>query len=200
MSLQYYLGNLGTGQNNSEQAKHLRNIILSNKSETDIISAFKQFVLSQDDLDHDTVSVINRALMTHHGSEYLGLCGDNFLLKSDIYKQFIDKFPNAYSFKFYLADCCLLADKPVEEIYPILKEGMLQDRDNIEYPSSDLFYLIHSSDFSFDFDMLLLSKYYQPCSKITFDEWIREFKEKYTTKEQQKQIENIKWTEPNTED
>jgi hypothetical protein len=86
-----------------------------------------------------------------------------------------------------------MADKSANEIFPILKEGMLQDKKNINYPSADLFYLIHSSEFSFEFDMLLLEKYYQPCEKEEFDQWIAEFKEQYKSKEQQDHLDNKKW-------
>lgn len=193
MSLTYYLGNIGLGKDSSEQATFLRNIILANKPEFDIISEFKNFILAQTTLHPDTASIINRALMTHYGSEYLGLGRNDFSLKSQLYEQFIDKFPNEFSFKFYYADCCLMADRSVQEIFPILKEGMLQDKENINYPGAELFDLIHSSVFSFEFDMLLLEKYYQPRDKDEFDEYISEFKERYKNKAQQDHLDNLKW-------
>ncbi len=193
MSIQYYLGNLGFENDSTEQAKQLRSIVLSNKSETEILTEFTQFILSQNELNSDTVLLINRALMTQYGSEYLGLGKDDYQLKSDLYKQFINKFVEIFSFKIYYADSCLLAGITLEQFYPILKEGMLQDKENINYPSADLFEIIHESEFSFDFDILLLEKYYQPCSKVEFDEWISEYTEQYKSKEQQVIIENLKW-------
>lgn len=195
MSIQYYLGNLGLDKNSSNQSKKLRSIILSNKPETEIILELKQFVLSQKELMPDTILMINRAIMANYGSEYLGLGKDNFSLKADLYKQFIDKFPEAFSFKFLYAECCLLAGKTMDEFYSILKEGMLQDKENINYPSADLFEIIHNSNYSFDFDMLLLDKYYQPCDKATFDEWIMEFKEQYSDNNEQRILESLKWKE-----
>ena len=197
MAIEYYLGKLGL-ENSSEQAMVLRNIVLSDKTEHEIISEFKEFVLSQNELYPDTVSIINRSIMAGYGSEYIGLGKGDFLLKLDLYKQFMAKFPNEFSFKFYYADCCLMANKSVNEIYPVLKEGMLQDKENINYPTVDLFDLIHESDFSFDFDMLLLEKYYQPCDKHEFDEWIDEFKEQYKKKSQQDYLNNLKWKQENT--
>lgn len=193
MSIEYYLGNLGLDKDHSNQSKKLRDIILSNKSETEIILELKQYILSQNELMPDAILIINRAIMTHYGSEYLGLGKDDFTLKADLYKQFIDKFPNTFSFKFLYADCCLLAGKTVDEFYPILKEGMLQDKENKNYPSTDLFDIIHNSNYSFDFDILLLDKYYQPCDKETFDEWIMEFKKQYSEYNEQRIIENLKW-------
>jgi hypothetical protein len=192
MVMEYYLGKLGLG-NSSEQAKRLRKIVLSGKTASEIISGFKEFIFSQKELYPDTVSMINRSLMAGPGSEYLGLGKDDFSLKSEIYKQLIDQFPEVYSFKFFCADCYLLADRSVNEIYPVLKEGMLQDKDNINYPTSDLFDLIHESDFSFDFDMLLLDKYYQPCEKALFDEWLDEFKERYKEPSEQDYLNQLKW-------
>ena len=197
MAIEYYLGKLGL-ENSSEQAMVLRNIVLSDKTEYEIISEFKEFVLSQNELYPDTVSMINRSIMTGYGSEYLGLGKGDFLLKLDLYKQFIVEFPDECSFKFYYADCCLMANKSVNEIYPVLKEGMLQDKENINYPTVDLFDLIHESDFSFDFDMLLLEKYYQPCDKQEFDEWIDEFKEQYKEKYQQDYLNKLKWKQEDT--
>jgi hypothetical protein len=142
MSLEYFLGNLGAGDHSSEQAKRLRDIILTNKPEPEILSDLKRFVLSQNELYPDAASIINKAIMTHYGSEYLGLGKGDFLLKSILYKQFIEKFPDEFGFKFYYADCCLMTNKSENEIFPILKEGMLQDKANINYPSTDLFDLI----------------------------------------------------------
>lgn len=193
MSIEYYLGNLGLDNNTSNQSKKLRDIILSNKTDTEIIFELRQFVLSQKELMPDTILMINRAIMANYGSEYLGLGKDNFSLKADLYKQFIDKFPDTFSFKFLYAECCLLAGNTIDEIYPILKEGMLQDKDNKSYPSTDLFDIIHNSNFSFDFDMLLLDKYYQPCDEETFAEWIMEFKEQYSDYNEQRILESLKW-------
>ncbi|XZF15071.1 hypothetical protein ACTHGU_02970 [Chitinophagaceae bacterium MMS25-I14] len=188
----YYLQNLGL-DNSSRQAKDLREIVLSSKPEPERIMEFQKFVLSQDTLFPDTASLINRALMPAYGAEYFGLCGDDFLSKSVIYKQIIDKFVEEPGFKFYYADCCLMAGIPVAEIYPILKEGILQDKERRNYPTSDLFEAIHESDFSFDFDMLVLVRYYQPCEQEAFDEYVADFKEQYKDKDQQHYLNELKW-------
>jgi hypothetical protein len=193
MTIKYFLGNLGNDENSSQQSIQLRNIILSDKPETEIIIEFKHFVLDQNELLPDSVSMINKALMTNYGSEYLGLGKDDFSLKLNIYKQLIEQFPQIASFKFYYADCGLILGLSAVEIYPILKEGMLQDENNNNYPSADLFEFIQDSVFSFDFDMLLLEKYYQPCSKECFDDWILEYKRQYDNPDQILVIESIKW-------
>jgi hypothetical protein len=192
MSLKYYLQNLGL-ENGSEQSKFLRNIILQNKQEKDIIFEFKEFILAQRELSYDTIEMINKSIMTQIGSEYLGLGGDDYFLKSNLYNQFIEKFPTAFGLKFFYADCCFLNNQTVEEIYPILKEGMLSDKGNIYYPSTDLFDLIRESKFNFEFDLLLLDKYYQPCDKLCFDEYIKDFKEFYKKEEEQKVLTSLVW-------
>jgi hypothetical protein len=194
MAIKYFLGNLGV-EKYSEQAKSLRNIILSDKSDKKLIKEFKDFILAQTELKNDTVQIINKSLMTQVGSEYLGIGGDNYLLKSNLYEEFVAKFPSAFGLKFYYADCsCVLAgNKNIDEIYPLLKEGMPADKENIYYPSTDLFDIISDSKHNFDFDMLLLDKYYQPCDKISFDEYISDFKEKYTSDDKQNILENIIW-------
>lgn len=191
--MQYFLGNLGNVENSSQQAIQLRNIILSNKPETEIINEFKQFVLAQNQLLPDSISMINKALMTNYGNEYLGLGKDDFSLKLNIYKQFIEQFPQIASFKFNYTECSLILGVSAEEIYPILKEGMLQDENNNNYPSADLFEFIQDSAFSFDFDILLLEKYYQPCSKECFEDWISDYKKQYVSPEQILVLESLKW-------
>ncbi|HOE05720.1 MAG TPA: hypothetical protein PLZ52_10915 [Bacteroidales bacterium] len=195
MSLEYYLGKLGSEKCSSEQASLLRNIIFSEKLEHEKISGFRIFVLSREKLSTDTVALINRAIMVQYGSEYLGLGGDDYTLKATIYKQFSEKFPNEFSFKVYASECLLLTGEPVEYFYPILKTGMLQDTKNVYYPSSEIFDAIHDSVHSFEFDMLLLEKYYQPCDKASFDDWIKEFKEQYQTHEQQEYLAKLTWKE-----
>ena len=193
MLIEYYLRNYGKEANSSEQAKLLRNIILTDKPEPEVIAEFSQFILSQDQLFPDTALLINGAIMAHYGSEYMGLGRNDFQLKSALYKQFTDKFPGNYELLFHYADCKLMADGHAEEIWPILKEAMLLDKHNIRYPTSELFDLIHDSEFSFDFDMILLEKYYTSLGKDAFDDNVKEFKEQYTTKEQQEYLDNVKW-------
>jgi len=192
--LEYYLGNLGLSEG-SEQAKHLRMIVLSDRLETELIAEFEEFILSQSHLYPDTVKIINKSLTSDDFCGYLVLCGDDYNLKCKIYKRLIEKFPDEFSFKFCYADCCLMDNKTAEEIYPILKDGMLADKENIYYPPSDLFDLIHASPFSFEFDMLLLDKYYQPCDKTSYDEYIVDFKEKYIEEKEQEYLKNLKWKE-----
>jgi len=194
MAIKYFLGKLGL-DNSSEQAKSLRGIVLSSKSDNELVQDFKDFILAQTELQVDTIEIINKSLMTQIGSEYLGLGGSNYLLKSNLYEEFVAKFPSAFGLKFYYADCsCVLAgNKTIDEIYPLLKEGMLADKENIYYPSTDLFDIIGDSKYNFDFDLLLLDKYYQPCDKISFDEYISDFKEKYTSDDKQNILENIIW-------
>lgn len=189
----YYLGNLGLEENSSKQAKLLREIVLSQNPEFNIIDNFLEFILAQNSLNNDTIMLINKALMAHYGSEYLGLGEGDFSLKASLYKQFIDKFSEEPSFKFYCADCLIMSGELAEVIYPILKEGMLQDKTNANYPTPELFNLIHDSKYSFEFDIFLLEKYYQPCSKDTFDNYIEDYKEYYKSSEQQRVLENMQW-------
>jgi hypothetical protein len=194
MAIKYFLGKLGL-DNSSKQAKSLRSIVLSSKSDEELVQDFKDFILKQTELQVDTVEIINKSLMTQIGSEYLGLGGSNYLLKSNLYEEFVAKFPGAFGLKFYYAECsCVLAgNKTIDEIYPLLKDGMLADKENIYYPSTYLFDIISDSKYNFDFDMLLLDKYYQPCDKISFDDYISDFKEKYTSDDKQNILENIIW-------
>jgi len=191
-TLAYYLGKLGL-ENNSAQAKLLRSIVLSGNEENEVMEEFEKFVLAQVELSSDTVSIINTALMPSYGSEYLGLGKDNFSAKAKIYKRILKKFPQEYALKFAYAECSLLNGDTAEEIFPILKEAMLADIENKFYPSSEMFELIHESDFNFEFDMLLLDKYYQPCDQESFEDWIIEFQEYYEDEEQQAYLEKLKW-------
>lgn len=193
MSIKYYLGNLGL-KKSSEQAMSLRKILLSDKQEKEIIRAFRAFILSQVELTTDTIEMINKSLMTQMGSEYLGLGGDDYLFKSDLYKQFIERFPHAFGLKFCYVDCCCLAGMhTIEEMYPLLREAMLEDEENVYYPSTDVFDLIRKSRFSFEFDMLLLDKYYQPCERSVFEEYINDFKELYKGDKEQDILNGIIW-------
>lgn len=119
--------------------------------------------------------------------------GENWQHKLNLYKQLIAKSPLEISFKFHYADCACACNIPVEDFYPILEEGMLMDKTNHHYPTSELFEAIHESDLSFQFDLLLLDKYYQPCSKPDFDEYIMEFLEKYTSEEQMEELNALIW-------
>ena len=193
MLIEYYLRNFGKEENSSEQASALRNIILTDKPEPEVIAEFREFILSQDQLFPDTALLINGAIMAHYGSEYMGLGRKDFQLKSDLYKQITDKFPGNYELMFQYADCRLMADGRAEEIWPILKAAMLLDKDNIRYPTSELFNLLHESEFSFEFDMLILEKYCPSLGKEAFDNSVNEFKEKYTSKAQRAYLDNIQW-------
>jgi hypothetical protein len=193
MLIEYYLRNYGKEEDSSAQAKSLRSIILTGKPEPEVIADFMKYILSQDQLQPDTALLINGAIMAHYGSEYMGLGRDDFRLKSDLYKQITDKFPGHYELMFQYADCSLMADRSAQEIWPVLKEAMLLDKENIRYPTSELFDLIHDSEFSFEIDMLLLEKYYQVFAKDVFEDMKSEFKEQYTTKEQQEILDNVKW-------
>jgi len=193
MSLAYYLGKIGAEEHSSLQAKVLRSIILSEKPELMRITEFRDFVLLQPLLSADAIWLINKALMPAYGAEYLGFAGDDYDTKLKLFMQFVHQFSDVALLKCYAAECALLACEPIEIIWPLLNAGMLADAKNIYYPTSEMFEFLQESQFAFVFDMLLLDKYYQPCRKGSFDDWIEVFRNKYTTKEQQDFMCHLRW-------
>ena len=191
-TVEYYLGSLGIADSSSKQEKLLREIILSNKSENEILLDFEKFILSQNQLSSDTILIIKRSLLCGYSYEDCGLGGDDNVFKSQLFLRFINHFPNIPNFKFDYAECCMMNNQPVEDYFSILKEGMMQDKEHKFYFTSELICSIHESSFSFEFDILLLEKYYQPCDKESFDEYVQEFKEIYKSEEQQKCLNNLK--------
>lgn len=193
MTRAYYIGTTGSEDNSTEQARLARALLLSGKADAEIIAEFSRFLCLQAALQPDTVRLVNQALMAHYGAEAQGLGEDDYEVKANFFRTLLQKFPEECSFKISYAECCLLAGLEVADFFPQLKEGLLQDASNQHYPSADMFAALHESTYSFAFDLLLLDKYYQPCSKEAFDEWIRAYKEEYTTAEQQATLEKIQW-------
>lgn len=199
-TLQYYLGTLATSQKLSDQAKELRDILFS-KSDLDDEPLFlnvKHFVSQQKEIHSDTISILNIAITPGYGSEYFGLGGADWKLKATFLKSLITQFPHVISFKFKYADCGCMAGIPVQVFYSILEEGMQMDKDNTYYPSTELFEVIQDSEFNFQFDLLLLEKYRQPCSKSDFEDYIQELKEQYNTNAQIESLNKLKWKGQNT--
>ncbi len=193
MSLEYYLGNFGSELHSSLQEQKLRSIILSENDEYIVMHELSSFVLSQESLSSVMVWMTIKALMPAYGSEYLGLAGDDFDAKLHLLIQFAEKFPEVALFKCHTAECALLAAESIEFIWPLLIDGMLADKKNIYYPTSEMFEFIQQRYSSFEFDMLLLDKYYQPCDIATFDDWLAEFKIQYKSIEQQFFLKNLQW-------
>ncbi len=136
---------------------------------------------------------MNIAIVPSYGAEYLGLPGSDWNMKTAFFKSIIIQFPNEVSFKFKFADCACMAGLPVQIFYPILEEGMLLDKENKYYPSTELFEAIQESEFNFQFDLLLLDKYYQPCSAIEFEDYLNDFKQQYKTSTQIEQLNKLQW-------
>lgn len=67
------------------------------------------------------------------------------------------------------------------------------DKDNQYYPSSELFEAIQDSEFNFQFDLLLLEKYLQPCSRNDFEDYLNELKEQYKTIAQIERLNKLEW-------
>ena len=194
-TLQYYLGNFATSQEISVQAQSLRAILFSKDDldDEEMLSAVKHFVAQQKEIESDTVTILNIAIMPGYGSEYFGLGGADWKKKAVFFKSLIAQFPQVISFKFKYADCACMAGQPEQEYYPILEEGMLHDKTNTYYPSAELFEAIRESEYNFRFDLLLLDKYRQPCSKDDFADYIDELKEQYNTSDQIEQLDKLQW-------
>lgn len=195
-TLQYYLGYLATSDDLSNQAKALRNILFID--DESLFPAVKEFIAQQKELNTDTTSILNVAVMPGYGSEYFGLGGEDWSVKAAFFKSLIEQFPEKISFKFKYADCACMAGLPVQALYSILEEGMLMDKTNQYYPSAELFEVIQDSEFNFQFDLILLEKYRQPCSKSDFEDYVNELKEQYKNKDQIKRLDELQWKGQNT--
>ncbi len=192
-TLKYYLGNLATRDDLSEQAMHLRELAFSSADEVTMLDVMTNFCVQQDNLFNDTIAIINTLVMPAYGYEFLGAGGAEWEKKGAFFKMLIIKFPAVFGFKFYYADCAGMAGREVEDLYPVLEEGMRQDISNKYYPSAELFELIAASAYSFRFDLLLLEKYYQPCSREDFYEHVSDLAEKYTSQEQVERLKGLFW-------
>jgi hypothetical protein len=188
-TVEYYLGNLGVNNNSSQQGRDLRKIVLSDKSEVEIVFDFESFVLSQNQLSSDTISIINKALLCGYGSEYHGLGGDDNYLKGQLFLKFLNHFPQIPSFRFNYADCCMMNNQPVEDYFAILKEGIIQDTEYECFVTSELSCAIHESQFSFEFDMLFFEKEFKSFDKESFFEYLYELKDTYRSEAQQKYLD-----------
>jgi hypothetical protein len=194
-TLQYYLGSLATSEELSDQARNLRAILFS-KPDLDDGSLFqevKDFIGRQDEIHPDTSSILNIAIAPGYGSEYFGLGGADWNLKAEFLQALVTQFPAVISFKFKYADCACMAGKTPQVYYPILEAGMLMDTANKYYPSAELFEAIQESEYNFHFDLLLLDKYRQPCSRADFDDYVAELKEQYNRPEQLEQLTRLEW-------
>ncbi len=191
VTIQYYLGDFATRQDLSAQAKTVRDIL--SRDDESIVKDISIFIAHEQEMNNDTANIINIAVMPAYGSEYLGLGGSDWMMKATFFKQLVAQFPAVNSFKFKYADCAVMAGISVQDFYPILEQGMLADDPNKYYPSTELFELIQESEFNFVFDLLLLDKYRQPCSKKDFDDYLQDLKEQYTTTEQILHLNAIEW-------
>lgn len=201
-TLQYYLGTLATSNELSQQARALRDILFSKSDLKDepLLEEVKHFIAQENQIHADTVILLNTAIMLGYGSEYLGLGGADWILKAEFFKSLITQFPKVISFKFKYADCACMAGLPVKVFYSILEEGMDMDKENTYYPSTELFEIIQDSEFNFQFDLLLLAKYRQPCSKDDFEDYVNELKEQYNTIDQIELLDKLEWRSQNTSD
>lgn len=197
-TFQYHFGALATSHQLSPQAAELRELLFSYTANKQLFSAVKDFVIRQMEIDVDTEKLLNIAIMPAYGSEYLGLGGADWNLKADFLKSLVARFTKVVSFKFQYADCACMAGLPVEEFYSILEEGMVLDKANKYYPSNELFQAIKGSKFDFQFDLLLLDKYRQPCSKNEFEKYVDELREQYKTVNQVEQLNGLRWGGHNT--
>lgn len=190
-TLQYYLGTLATSNEISEQAKELRDILFVDDEL--LFPGVKNFISQQKEINADTVSILNIAVVPGYGSEYFGLGEADWSAKAEFFKSLVAQFPNECSFKFKYADCACMSGIPVQTFYPVLEEGMLQDKTNKYYPSAELFEVIQESEFNFQFELLLLDKYRQPCSKNDFEDYVNELKEQFNTIDQITQLNELQW-------
>lgn len=192
-TLQYYLGSLATRLEVSHQAKELRDILFSSTDDDVLFGAVQRFIAEQKELYADTVSILNIAVLPGYGSEYFGLGEADWNRKAEFFKSLIAQFPKVISFKFKYADCACMAGLPVQEFYSILEEGILLDTSKAYYPSHELFEVLQDSEFNFQFDLLVLDNYSQPCSENDFKDYVDELKEQYTTLAQTEQLNALRW-------
>ena len=195
-TVRYYLGALATRNDLSTQAKELRDILF--KDDEPLFLDVKHFIAQQKELNTDTISILNIAVVPGYGAEYFGLGDENWSVKAEFFKSLVAQFPKVISFKFKYADCACMAGLPVQDFYSVLEEGMLQDKGNTYYPSTELFEVIQESEYNFQFDVLLLDKYRQPCSKNDFEEYVNELKEEYKTIDQIRRLNELQWKGQNT--
>ena len=195
-TVRYYLGALATRYDLSTQAKELRDILF--KDDEPLFLDVKHFIAQQKEINADTISILNIAVVPGYGAEYFGLGDENWSVKAEFFKSLVAQFPKVISFKFKYADCACMAGLPVQNFYSILEEGMLLDKENTYYPSAELFEVIRESEYNFQFDVLLLDKYRQPCSKNDFEDLVNELKEEYKKEDQIKILNELQWKEQNT--
>lgn len=192
-TLQYYLGSLATRQEVSYQAKELREILFSETDDVLLFGAVRRFIAGQKELYADTVSILNIAVLPGYGSEYFGLGEGDWKVKTEFFKSLVAQFPKVISFKFKYADCACMAGFPVQEFFSILEEGILLDESKAYYPSGELFEVLQDSEFNFQFDLLVLNRYSQPCSENDFKDYVDELREQYTTAAQLEQLNALRW-------
>ena len=195
-ALKYYLGNLLTKSDIPEETKALRNIITTQFDNPEILTLILDFFKSQNKaIESDSVTLIIRAVMPSYGAEYLGLSGADWSKKVEFFRNLIQLFPEEYSFKFYFAESACLLGLNLSDYYHVLEDGMRRDTENTNYPSAELFEVIADSQFNFQFDIFLFEKYYQPCSREQFDDYLSDFKNQYQTKDQREMLDKIIWKE-----
>ena len=193
--LKYYLGSLATQSNLAGQTKKLRDVIDTHQNDPDIFSGILTLLTTEKDIHADSVHFLIKVIMPNYGAEYTGVGGADWSMKADFLESLITLFPAEYAFKFYYADCACMAGMNIENYYPLLEDGMRKDGENKYYPSTELFEAIAESEFSFQFDVLLLEKYYQPCTEEAFQDYLTDFRLQYTNSDQQAILDKIFWKE-----
>lgn len=189
----YYLGSLATSEQISDEAKQIRLMILTDADDDRVIAQIQYILSPVSAVPADTIELIHRSVLCSYGAEYLGLGGYNWEKKVRFYKWLLTRFPLEPSFKIKYADCAVAAGMSVDAYYPLLKAGLLADLDNRYYPTAEIFEAVQASAWSFDFDLLLLDKYYQPCDKASFDDYLADYRALYLLPEQQAQLDRIIW-------
>jgi hypothetical protein len=135
----YHLGSLLTDNSISEQAKNVKEIIISEKKDFEIFESIIAILLEESKIEHDTVLLINKAVMAHNGEEYQGLGKDDFELKSSFYFKLTKLFPEELSFQFKLTECLYLNGNSEEEIAEVFFPAFRKDTENKYSVRGDLF-------------------------------------------------------------
>ncbi|HAS39005.1 MAG TPA: hypothetical protein DCS93_00935 [Microscillaceae bacterium] len=196
MLLKYYLGSLYDSMEIPEQSIQVRKILLNASSKDSLVEVELFDLLEKQGEIHETTKIIiNKCVLMGFGVEYAGLYGADWGRKANFFKKLNLLFPDESDFAFNYCDMAVFAGRSPDDFYPILKQGILNDKEYKFYPSSDVFDEISESKYSFEFDLLLFENHLKPGSREEFNESLNELKAKHNTPNYLEKLEAIRWTE-----
>lgn len=155
MTILYYLKDLATRTDLSEQATQLRDLVLANERKDDNLLTLEAFLDKQSSLDTDSVAIVNAAVMRGYSAEGAGFGRGEWPVLARFYNKLRQRFPDHLSLHTHFVDCACMADWQPELIYPVLKKAIEQDARNAYSLPPEVYDYIHKSAYSFDFDRLI---------------------------------------------